>query len=380
MDTKNINQEINRCLSCKAKPCEKACPMKVSPQEFIALAKAGNFSSAAAEIIKKNPLPQTCGLICPDYLCQKACIRRRIDTAIEIPCLQAEIMRRGGYPEFALPPAINKKAAIIGGGPAGLGALTELLSAGWSVDIYDKNSFLGGTARLIPEYRLPKSILDYEINRLISNNRVELFLNRKVTDYEQLKAQYDGVILALGETSHRSLGIKGDEYGIPYTQYLTRPEQYKGKKIAVSGGGEVAFDCALTAKKHGFEDVEIFVRRRRDDMRIMARDQLELDRSGIIVRDLSSITEINQSVENLTINTIKNCINSEGKAEAVAGTEAVSSGYDYVIEALGSYFPKEEIPSGFLLAGDMIEHDGTVVQALASGKLAAQKLLNGETV
>ena len=380
MDTKNINQEINRCLGCKAKPCEKACPLHVSPQEFIALAKAGYFTAAANSIIKKNPLPQTCGLICPDYLCQKPCIRQRIDTAIEIPCLQAEIMRRGGYPELTLPPKINKKAAIIGGGPAGIGALAELLSAGWLVDIYDQASFLGGAARLIPEHRLPKSVLDYEINRLIANDRVTLFLNRRVTDYEHLKTQYDGVILALGETSHRSLGIKGDEYSIPYTRYLTHPGQYKGRKIAVSGGGEVAFDCAITAKKHGFEDVEIFVRRRREDMRIMARDQLELQRSGIIVHDLSSITEIKQSPQSLTLSIIKNCLNSAGKAEAVIGTEAVLSGYDYVIEALGSYFPQEEIPSGFLLAGDMIERSGTVVQALASGKLAAQRLISGEKV
>ena len=98
MDIKKINQEITRCLGCKAKPCENACPLHVSPFKFIALAKNEDYKKAAADIAQKNPLPQTCGLICPTHLCQKACIRARIDTPLEIPCLQAEIMRRGGYP------------------------------------------------------------------------------------------------------------------------------------------------------------------------------------------------------------------------------------------------------------------------------------------
>lgn len=380
METLKLNQELSRCLGCKLKPCEIACPLHVSPQEFIALAKAGDFTAAATEIAKRNPLPQTCGLICPDYFCQRACIRARIDSPIEIPCLQAEIMQRGGYPEFLLPPSIHKKAAVIGGGPAGLGALFELLQAGWSIDLYDRQAALGGAARLIPEYRLPKSVLDYEISRLIKNNRVELFLNREVTDFEKLKPQYNGIILALGETSQRTLNIKGEEHSISYTEYLSHPERYKGKKIAVSGGGEVAFDCALTAKKHGFETIEMFVRRRREDMRIMAKDQLQLDRSGIIIQDLSSITEITKIAQTLTLTTIKNRIDSAGKAQAIEGTERTFNNYDIVVQALGSYFPKEDIPDGFLLAGDMVERNGTIVQALASGRLSAQKLINGETI
>ncbi len=377
MEITKLNQELSRCLGCKLKPCETACPLHVSPQEFIALAKAGDFVSAAARIAEKNPLPQTCGLVCPDHFCQKSCVRTRIDKAIEIPCLQAEIMRRGDYPAFIIPPKINKKAAVIGGGPAGLGALYEFLLAGWSIDLYEQSSSLGGAARLIPEYRLPKSVLDYEINRLTANNRVELFLNQKITDFEQLKSKYDSIILALGEPNPRTLNIKGEEYCIPYTQYLSHPEQYKGQKIAVTGGGEVALDCAFTAKKHGCENVEIFVRRRREDMRINAGNQLELDRFGIIVHELSSITEIKKSSQKLNLTTIKNRINSEGKAEALDDKKYSLEGYDVLIQALGSYFPKEDIPQGFFLAGDMSSHSGSIVQALASGRSMARKLIKG---
>ena len=377
MDTKKINQELSRCLACKAKPCEKACPLHVSPCDFIRLAKDKNYTAAAANIAKKNPLPQTCGLICPSHLCQKACIRTRIDTPLEIPCLQAEIMHQGGYPELEIPLKVSKKAAVVGGGPAGLGALYELLLSGWTIDLYEQSSFLGGAMRLIPEHRLPKSILDFEINRLTSNDRVTIYLNTKITDFDNLKSKYDGIILALGEPTLRTLGIKGEEHCISYKQYLSHPEQYTGQKIAISGGGEVAFDCAITAKKQGSEKVEMFVRRRREDMRIQPRDQLELDHFDIIVHDLSSITKIEKSMQKLTLNIVKNYINEQGKAETCNGSEYSLSDYDILIQALGSYFPKENIPTGFYLAGDMNKPDGTVVQALASGQAAARQLIKG---
>ena len=195
MDIEQLKQKLNCCLGCKVMPCAKACPLGVSPHDFIAAAKSGNYANAAAIIAEKNPLPQTCGLICPDMFCQKVCIRARIDTAVEIPCLQADIIKKGGLPPLNLPAYNGKKAAIIGAGPAGLGALFELLINGWHVDIYEKENKLGGAARLIPEYRLPHNVLDTEINRLTQNERVNIFLNTEITNFEALKKQYDGIIL-----------------------------------------------------------------------------------------------------------------------------------------------------------------------------------------
>lgn len=373
MDNDTLEKKLNRCLGCKVMPCAKACPLGVSPHDFIIAAKEGNYPKAAALIAAKNPLPQTCGLICPDLFCQKVCIRARIDSAVEIPCLQAKIIQLGGLPPLSLPSPINKKAAIIGGGPAGLGALFELLLNGWHVDIYEKENKLGGAARLIPQYRLPQNILDKEINRLIQNDRVKVFLNTEITDFETLKKQYDGVILALGEPSQRTLGINGEEYCLSYKEFLSHPQNYTAKKIAICGGGEVALDCALSAASKA--SVEMFVRRRREDMRIMARDQKELDEKGITVHALTSITAINKSNTVYRLNTISNEINSEGKAVHCHGTECILEGYDLIIQALGSYFPKEKLPANFILAGDMSGTCGTVVQALASGRTAARKLI-----
>lgn len=152
MDIEKIKQELTRCLGCKVMPCAKACPLGVSPHDFIAAAKTGGYKEAAALIAAKNPLPQTCGLVCPDMFCQKACIRNRIDSAVEIPCMQAEMMKKGGLPELILPEPNGKKAAVIGSGPAGLGAVFELITHGWHVDLYEKSKTLGGAVRLIPEY------------------------------------------------------------------------------------------------------------------------------------------------------------------------------------------------------------------------------------
>ena len=375
MQEEQLKTEISRCLGCKVKPCHKACPLGVSPMDFILAAKQNDFMAAAQQIALKNPLPQTCGLICPDRFCQKVCIRSRMDGAVSIPCLQAEMMKRGGYPPLELPEAIGKKAAIIGGGPAGLGAAYEFLLAGWHVAIYEAKDVLGGAARLIPEYRLAHKVLDTEIKRIVDNERVEVFLNTMVEDFAALKDKYDSVILALGETEPRQLGIIGEQYCVPYTSYLRHPEQFKGMKICVSGGGEVALDCALTAKKNGATDVEMFVRRRRSDMRIMARDQEELAQEGIMVHELSSVTQIADANGHFSLQVVSNRINDAGKAEACAGTEKQLMGYDLIIQALGAYYPKDKIPQDSIIAGDMTGVCGTVVQALASGQAAAQKVI-----
>ncbi len=378
MKSEDLPQELARCLGCRAKPCEKACPLSVSPHDFIAAAKSGDYKAAAALIAERNPLPQTCGLVCPDRFCQKACIRARIDAALEIPCLQAAVIRKDGLPPLELPPAEDtgrpKKAAVIGGGPAGLGALHEFLRHGWHIDLYEKNARLGGAARLIPEYRLPRAVLDAEITRLVENDRVTLHLNTTVNDISALVSGYDAVVAALGEPAPRRLGIRGEENTLPYTNFLSAPEYRKSRKAAVIGGGEVAMDCALTLKKQSCPQVEMFVRRRREDMRIMARDQAALDAHGIIVRALSSVTEIIPDGKGgYTLHAVTNRINDAGRAEAIPETACELAGYDMIIMALGSFFPPAEIPAAIATAGDMSGTCGTVVQALASGMDAARR-------
>lgn len=371
MTNDDLKKELSRCLSCRLKPCEKACPLGVSPHDFILAAKSGEYQQAARLIASKNPLQQTCGLVCPSIFCQAACIRRKIDYAIQIPCLQALMIEKGGLPPLPLPEPNGKKAAVIGAGPAGLGAVFELIKNGFYVDLYEKESTLGGAVRLIPQNRLPKAVLDKEIARLTQNDRVTVHLNTEITDFQSVKAKYDTVILSLGEPIPRTLGIKGEEHCISYKEYLQNPTKYQAEKIAVCGGGEVALDCALTANAN----VEMFVRRRREDMRIDKNKHDELDKKGVVIRALTSITEINKTAATCTLTTISNQITPEGKAAPCPETKKSLSGYGLIIQALGSYYPKDKIPAGFITAGDMTGTTGTVVEALSSGIHAAKKAI-----
>lgn len=369
----DITPELSRCLSCRAKPCEKACPLNVSPCDFIKAAKAGDYQTAAFLIANKNPLAQTCGLVCPDRFCQAACIRKKIDRSIEIPCLQAQIIHLAGMPPLELTAKNTKTIAVVGGGPAGLGAVFELIRNGYNIALFEKSSLLGGAARLIPEHRLKKAVLDAEIRRLVANDRVTLHLNTEITDFESLKQEYDSLILALGEQTPRTLGIKGEEHCTPYARFLAAPSCSSGcKKTAVIGGGEVALDCALSASGR----VEMFVRRRRGDMRIMARHQKELDQKNILIRELTSITEITaRGTASYCLKTVKNQIDANGRAAPLPETGETLEGYDEIITALGSYCPGRSLSENFITAGDMTARSGTVVEALASGINAAKRAI-----
>lgn len=152
-----------------------------------------------------------------------------------------------------------------------------------------------------------------------------------------------------------------------------------GIKIIIVGGGEVALDCALSLKKQNPDaTVEMFVRRRREDMRIMKKDHIELDEHNIIIRDLTSIVEIKEENNLYNITAIHNEINEEGKARAIKGSEFPLQGYTHIITALGSYFPKDKDTNDCHCAGDMTGSCGTVVQAIASGIKSAKAIMEKE--
>ncbi len=379
MINKDLQNELTRCIGCKISPCAKACPLGVSPHDFIAHAIKKDYATASSIIRSKNPLAETCGLICPDTFCQKACIRGKIDTPINIPCLQANIMAISPNAKLELPSHNGKKIAIIGGGPAGLGACWELIKKGYHVTIFEKLSKLGGAARLIPDYRLPKEILDKEISYITNNNLVDVKLNHEITDFCALKNEFDDIILALGEQAPNLLRTTGEEHATPYKEVLQTPSLHISDKICIVGGGEVALDCALSLKKLGASSVEMFVRRRKTDMRIMKRDFDELEKHNIIIKELTSIINITKEDDKtLTITAINNEINSENKASPLKDTAHTLKGYNKIITALGSSCLNTHKDLPYLSSGDMTGNCGTVVEALASGIKTAKQIINSE--
>ena len=236
-----LKAELDRCLNCANKPCMNACPVNCSPQEFISHAKNGDFEQAVATITRNNPMGQTCGLICPDKFCMKACTRSRIDFAVNIPKVQATILENYRNPSAeakAIRPN-GRKVAVIGAGPAGLAAAAELGKQGYYVCLYEASDKIGGALNMIPDERLPYEVIAKDWSFIFNRDFITLYLTTKIGSPSDLFSQgFDGVIVATGEPNVTDLGIPGQEYAVSYMEYLHHPSKYETKgRVAVIADG-----------------------------------------------------------------------------------------------------------------------------------------------
>lgn len=371
--------ELEKCLQCKSKPCEKACPVHCSPHDFIAAAKEGNTTEAATLIAKQNPLGEVCGLICPDKFCMRACLRQHLDAPIQIPPVQAEIMHRARTQNLLVPMQTAKfngqKIAVIGSGPSGIGAVAELIKHGFKIAVFEKEQNIGGALNLIPQVRLPREIVAAEWARLAQNPLIEVHLNARVQDYAALLQQgFAAVIVATGEQKSRTLGIEGENLAIDYTEYLRRPEQYATSgKVGIVGGGAAAVDCAVTAAEHGTDAVEMFVRRRLSDMRITAQERATLLERQTDITTMTRVTKIEKHGDLLTAYTCKTRFNADGRLEDVPNTEIARGGFAQIILALGSTRAEDmQQADNIFYAGDVTTGSSTAVEAIASGQQVAR--------
>lgn len=373
-----LKAELERCLSCKNQPCMKACPISCNPQEFIRLAKEGNFNEAAESILSRNPLGQTCGLVCPNNFCMKACTRANIDFAINIPKVQATILEN-----YRLPAADNssvkasgKSVAVIGAGPAGLTAASVLAAYGHKVCLFEAKDKIGGAVNLIPEFRLPRDVIEKDWHSIANKDFISVKFNCKIDNPALLTEKgFDGVIVAAGEQNPAALRIEGEELCLSYTAYLSAPEKYKTNgKVAVIGGGNVAADCALTAVANGAEQVEMFVRRKISDMRISETEHLELLAANVNISSLTSPEKAEKKDGSISLWVRKNYFH-DGKLCALPNSVVELPGFDLIIKAVGSFAEKPENDERIIYAGDCKTGGSTVVEAAASGKTAAFLLM-----
>ena len=375
--------ELEKCLKCPSKPCEKACPVHCSPHDFIAAAKSGDMQAAAELITAQNPCGEVCGLVCPDRFCVRACLRRLVDQAVKIPEVQAEIMRQSRQSNAAQTEIISpngKKIAVIGSGPAGIGAVRELTAQGFQVSVFEKEASSGGAVNLIPAERLPREVLRYEWNKILQSSLVEVIYNTEVNDFSYLTNQgFVAVIVAVGEQKSRSLGIAGEEFAVDYRVYLRQREKYRGcNKVAIIGGGAAAVDCVLSAVNNGAETVEMFVRRRIGDMRITPKERAALLKMGADITTMTRVAKIVKEQGKLTAYTLKTKFNSEGKLVDEEDTQIPRRGYDLIVSALGAERERQpKVAENVFYAGDYLNGSSTVVEALASGKKAAADVIRG---
>jgi NADPH-dependent glutamate synthase beta subunit-like oxidoreductase/dihydroorotate dehydrogenase/Pyruvate/2-oxoacid:ferredoxin oxidoreductase delta subunit len=390
MSPAQLQTELLRCEYCEEKPCKQACPVNCSPFDFIMAAWVGNPSDirrSAAEIMHANPLGGVCGMVCPDTLCMAACTRKKFDGSINIPLVQATIVEMakhlGGIPEFSRPKPNGKKVAVVGGGPAGLGAAAALAQMGYTVDIFEGGDRLGGMMNLIPDHRLDKQVVETDIQFLLSLGNITAKTGTKVEHpKELLKKGYVAVCVTAGLWKPIELGIQNEDLAIKMVDLLSSPSAHKfDGSVAVIGGGATAIDCAITAKHSGAQRVELFMLEKLSEMPLTAKERKELLDFDIELNGRIRVSKIIADSGRVSgLETVKVALPegipfSPAAMRDAPGTECTRSGFSAVVIAIGmrSTLPREQV-DGLFYAGDMLTGPKTVVQATASGKNAALEI------
>ncbi|MBI5528003.1 MAG: FAD-dependent oxidoreductase [Deltaproteobacteria bacterium] len=381
-----LRAEIEKCEYCAEKPCKEACPADCSPADFVMAARVAersDYRRAAALIMGNNPLGGVCGAICPDRHCMAACARRTFDHPVNIPAVQATIVQKAkdlrAMPMFRRAKANGWKVAVIGAGPAGLGAAALLAQKGHAVDIFDVQKKPGGMCLSIPASRLDRKVLASDISWALGLGRIRLRSGKKAASPSSyLTKGYRAVVVAAGLDAPLSLGISGEKAAIAWPVYLADPKKFrvKGRSAAVIGGGAVAVDCAEVAAKNGAAHVELFALETWAEMPLTLRERDAIREAGIEVNGRTRVTRIFArgrrivGLETLRVELPAGKRFHPKNVVDVRGTAARRPGIDLVIMAIGARStqrPQSDTP-GVFFAGDMMNGPTTVVEAIAAGK------------
>jgi glutamate synthase (NADPH/NADH) small chain len=308
---KDALTEASRCLQCKKKPCVSGCPVEIDIPAFIKLVEEGGFAEAAAKIKEKNNLPAICGRVCPqESQCEAVCTLGKKGEPVAIGRLErfaADYEADQG--ELILPhkaPPTGQRVAIIGSGPAGLTCAGDLVRMGHEVTVFEALNAPGGVLTYgIPEFRLPKAIVEREVG-YIRHLGVEILLDQVIgcstTVQEILVEGFGATFIGIGAGLPMFMDIPGENLNGVYSanEYLTRSNLMKaylfpeydtpikrGCKVAVIGGGNVALDSARTALRLGAEEVSIVYRRSRQEMPARAEEIHHAAEEGVIFKFLT---------------------------------------------------------------------------------------------
>ena len=419
--------EAKRCIHCKNKPCQTGCPVGIDIPEFIGHVAEGDFEAAYQVINRSSSLPAVCGRVCPqESQCEGKCTRGIKNEPVGIGRLErfvADWHRENVHTAPIVPESNGHKVAIIGAGPAGLTAAGDLAKLGYKVTVYEALHVAGGVLMYgIPEFRLPKAIVQQEIDGL-KKMGVDFECNMvigKVLTIDELMDEYgyEAVFVGSGAGLPRFMGIPGESLKGVYSanEFLTRSNLMKaylptsktpirtGKKVAVVGGGNVAMDAARSALRLGAETVYIVYRRGMAELPARKEEVEHAEEEGIIFKTLCNPVEILPD-ENGFVKAIT-CIEMElGEPDASGRRRPIEKkgseftmDVDTVIMSLGTS-PNPLIRSttpgletnkhgcivtdgddgktsrdGVYAGGDAVTGAATVIKAMGAGKAAAKAI------
>ncbi|MDZ7262464.1 MAG: NAD(P)-binding protein [candidate division KSB1 bacterium] len=401
----------------KLAPCVEACPAGENIAGYMYLVTEERFREAWELILKENPFPSVCGRVCY-HPCEAACNRQHLDQALAINAMERFL---GDYGlglrnvKWATAKPTGRKIAVVGSGPAGLSCAYFLARMGHQTIVFEALPDTGGVLRVgIPEYRLPREILNKEIARIEASG-VELRTRTRVGDEVRLSdlKKFDAVFLATGVHQSRRLDIPGEEWegvisGLKFLKDINSGKAVKiGKKVAVIGGGNTAMDAARSALRLG-SDVAVYYRRTRQEMPAI-EDEIEgALKEGIQIHYLvAPVKVVAQNGEVCGLECIKMKLGAPDESGRRRPVPIEGSNFtvetDTIITAIGERpdfsFLIPEIATqnqviaidavgetslkGFFAGGDIVDQPHTVVHAIGSGKRAAMAIdqyLQGESL
>lgn len=303
-------EEAERCLHCPTKPCISGCPVSVNIPDFIAQVKLGEFEKAYQIIHETSSLPAVCGRVCPqETQCEQKCVRGVKGEAVAIGRLErfvADWHRENVKEEIQKPVSNGHKVAVVGAGPAGLTCAGDLAKKGYQVSVFEALHVAGGVLMYgIPEFRLPKAIVQNEINGLKQmgvNIETNMVIGRSESVDELFESGYEAVFIGSGAGLPNFMNMPGENLKGVYSanEFLTRCNLMKAyiegsdtpiqrpKRAVIVGGGNVAMDAARCAKRLGVEEVTIVYRRSMEELPARREEVEHAMEEGIIFKLLTN--------------------------------------------------------------------------------------------
>lgn len=381
-----VMEEASRCLLCHDAPCSLSCPAGTDPAKFIRSVRFKNVKGAAETVRINNVLGAICARVCPtERYCQQGCSRSGIDKPIDIGRIQRYVTDFEDATKMNIlecKPSNGKQIAIVGSGPAGLSAAAYLAMDGFKVTIFEKEAKAGGYLRNgIPEYRLPNEVVDKEIKR-IQKLGVEIICNHKVEDLEELKKQYDAVILAIGHNKGKMLPLfAGKRFVKIAVDFLKEVKRKKGnvklpENVLVIGGGDVAMDTVTTLKLLGVPHVTDVVYETFAEFKASKKELQGAQEEGVTIID----GYVPFALSGKTVKFKHRFIPSELKIKAdliilAVGQYTEAGFFNLEVNKTQEVLEKENRISGNLFAaGDIAHGEKTVVYAVRSGKEVAYRV------
>jgi glutamate synthase (NADPH/NADH) small chain len=419
--------EAQRCLQCDPAPCVGGCPAEVHIPQFIRKIVEEDFAGAYLEILKTNSLPAMCGRVCPqEEQCQKACVYNKKGKPIGIGGLErfvADWAREHGIEDK--PTEKRKKGklvAVVGSGPAGLTCAADLSKMGYHVTIFEALHKPGGVLTYgIPEFRLPKKIVDREVDKIrgLGAKVVTDFVVGLTESVDELAEKFDAIFLANGAGAPQFMHIPGENLNDVYSanEFLTRSNLMKAhrfpkfdtpikvrERVAVIGAGNVAMDAARTALRLGAKEVRVVYRRTREEAPARAEEIIRAEEEGVVfdfltlpVRILGDEKGSVTGMECIKMRLGEPDESGRRRPLPVDGSNFVMK-VDMVIDAIGTtanpivarsatgvqtnewgYFAVNEETcatnrEGIFAGGDIIRGSATVISAIGDGKRAARAI------